>query len=83
MEEKPAGNHRRASREAGRVLPAKALDARRLPERALAVKALPVKALPAKVAVARAPLANPAEGRNAPPHGNPAEESSLFRVVRL
>ena len=79
MEEKPAGNHRRASREAGRVLPAKALDARRLPERALAVKVPP-----AKVAAARAPLANPAEGKNAPLlHANPAEESSLFQVVRL
>lgn len=78
MEEKPAGNHRQESREAERVLLARALDARRLPARALAVRVPPANA-----AVARAPLANRADGRNALLHANPAEERSLFQVVRM
>lgn len=83
MEEKPvapaAGNHRRASREAEKVLPARALDARRLPERALAVRVPRVRA-----AVARARRANPAEEKPSALllHANPGEASFLFPVVR-
>ena len=84
MEEKPvapaAGNHRRASREAEKVLLARALDARRLPVRALAVR-VPL----AKAVVASAQPESRVDERRSVLllHARRAEESSLSRAARL